>query len=131
MAELPNVPTVLVVDDEAAIRAIARRALEQAGYQVLEAGNGRAAIDLLAQGPVVDLLIADLNMPGLGGYEMVQRIRTTRPDLKVLYVSGHISRLMDARPLWEVKAFLNKPFTNESLREAVSLLLYGTLKKPD
>jgi two-component system cell cycle sensor histidine kinase/response regulator CckA len=122
---------VLVVDDEAGIRAIARRALEEAGYQVLEASNGRAAIELLAQGSAPDLLIADLNMPGLGGNEMVRRIRTTRPDLKVLYVSGHISRLMDARPLWEGEAFLNKPFTNEGLREAVALLLYGTLKKPE
>jgi two-component system, cell cycle sensor histidine kinase and response regulator CckA len=130
MAELPSVPTVLVVDDEAGIRSIARRALEQAGYQVLEAGSGRAAINLLAEGATVDLLIADLNMPGLGGNEMVRRIRTTRPDLKVLYVSGHISRLMDARPLWGGESFLNKPFTNESLREAVALLMYGTLKRP-
>jgi two-component system, cell cycle sensor histidine kinase and response regulator CckA len=131
MLQPTDVATVLVVDDEPGIRALARRALEQAGYQVLEASNGSAAISLLAEGPRLDLLIADLNMPGLGGNEMVRRIRTTRPDLKVLYVSGHISRLMDARPLWEAEAFLNKPFTNESLREAVSLLLYGTLKKPD
>jgi two-component system cell cycle sensor histidine kinase/response regulator CckA len=131
MAQPPHVVTILVVDDEVGIRTVARRALEEAGYQVLEASHGRAAIKLLAQGPVVDLLIADLNMPGLDGNEMVRRIRTTRPDLKVLFVSGHISRLIDARPLWEGEAFLNKPFTNESLREAVSLLVYGTLKKPE
>jgi CheY-like chemotaxis protein len=131
MAQPPHAPTVLVVDDEAPIRTIARRALEQAGYEVLEASNGRAAIHLVAQAPAIDLLIADLNMPGLGGNEMVRRIRATRPDLKVLYVSGFIGRVMDARPLWEGEAFLNKPFTNDGLREAVSLLLYGTLKKPD
>jgi two-component system, cell cycle sensor histidine kinase and response regulator CckA len=131
MAQPPRVVTILVVDDEAGIRTVARRALEDAGYQVLEASHGPAAIKLLAQGADLDLLIADLNMPGLDGNEMVRRIRTSRPDLKVLYVSGHISRLMDARPLWQGEAFLNKPFTNESLREAVSLLLYGTLKKPE
>jgi two-component system cell cycle sensor histidine kinase/response regulator CckA len=131
MAQHPLVPTIMVVDDEAGARAIARRVLEEAGYQVVEATHGGAAIEMLAQGAPLDLLIADLNMPGLGGNEMVQRIQTTRPDLKVLYVSGHISRLMDARPLWGGEAFLNKPFTNEGLREAVSLLLYGTLKKPD
>jgi two-component system cell cycle sensor histidine kinase/response regulator CckA len=131
MAQPPRVVTILVVDDEAGIRTVARRALEDAGYQVLEASDGRAAIKLIAEGAELDLLIADLNMPGLDGNEMVRRIRTTRPDLRVLYVSGHISRLMDARPLWQGEAFLNKPFTNEGLREAVSLLLYGTLKKPE
>jgi FixJ family two-component response regulator len=68
-------------------------------------------------------------MPGLNGVEMVRQIRTKRPDLPVLYVTGYIDRLMDARPLWEGEAFLEKPFTLEGLREAVSLLLYGTVRR--
>jgi FixJ family two-component response regulator len=68
-------------------------------------------------------------MPGLGGDEMVSRIRTTRPDLKVLYVTGHIDKLMDSRPLWEGEAFLDKPFTAAGLTEAVSLLLHGSFEK--
>jgi CheY-like chemotaxis protein len=123
-------PTVLVVDDEAPIRQIARRILEDEGYQVTEASNGQEAIALLAQGAPLDLLIADLDMPQLGGDEMVRRVRATRPDLKVLYATGHIDRLMDTRPLWEGEAFLDKPFGAADLREAVSLLLHGTLKKP-
>ena len=126
----PRAPlTVLVVDDEAPIREIERRILESDGYQVIEASDGLAAIALLAQGAVLDLLIADLDMPEIGGDEMVRRIRATRPDLKVLYVTGHIDRLMDARPLWEGEAFLDKPFSPAGLREGVSLLLFGTLKK--
>jgi two-component system cell cycle sensor histidine kinase/response regulator CckA len=121
--------TVLVVDDEAAIRAIARRILEDGGYQITEAQDGLEAIALLAQGHPLDLLMADLDMPGLGGDEMVRRIRATRPDLKVLYVTGHIDRLMDARPLWEGEAFLEKPFNPVGLREAIALLLHGTLKE--
>ena len=60
-------PTVLVVDDEAGIRQIARRILEDGGYEITEAEGGLEAIALLAQGHPLDLLIADLDMPGLGG----------------------------------------------------------------
>ena len=124
-------PTVLVVDDEAPIREIARRIMEADGYTVTEASNGLEAVALLSQGAPLDLLLADLDMPELNGDEMVRRIRLARPDLKVLYVTGHIDRLMDARPLWEGEAFLEKPFSPAGLREAASLLLYGTLRKSD
>lgn len=120
---------VLVVDDEEGIRMLERRVLEAVGYTVIEAANGLEAIALLATGTHADLLLADLDMPELGGDEMVSRVRTTRPDLKVLYVTGHIDRLMDARPLWEGEAFLDKPFTAAGLTEAVALLLHGTLQK--
>ena len=122
-------PTVLVVDDEALIRQISRRTLEAHGYLVTEAASGLAAIELLSHGTPLDLLIADLDMPELTGDEMVRRIRAVRPDLKVLYVTGHIDLLMDARPLWDGEAFLEKPFNAVGLREAVALLLYGSLKE--
>jgi CheY-like chemotaxis protein len=122
---------VLVVDDEAAVRQMERRILEQNGYQILEAADGREAIRLIEKGQALDLLIADLDMPGLAGEEMVRCIRTTRPDVNVLYVTGYIDRLLDVRTiLWTGEAFLEKPFTAEGLREAVAMLLYGTLKKP-
>ena len=129
MAAKTPAPTVLVIDDEPGIRQIARRILEDGGYQITEAEGGVEAIALLAEGHPLDLLMADLDMPGLGGDEMVRRIRATRPDLKVLYVTGHIDRLMDARPLWEGEAFLEKPFNPIGLREAISLLLHGTLNE--
>jgi CheY-like chemotaxis protein len=122
-------PIVLVVDDEEPVRGFQRRVLETDGYQVLEASNGLEGLDLLAAGSAVNLLIADLDMPVLSGDEMVSRIRAIRPDLPVLYVTGNIDRLMDARPLWEGEAFLEKPFTAAGLREAVSLLLTGSLGK--
>jgi len=119
-------PTVLVVDDEEPVRRVERRVLEEDGYQILEATNGVEGVDLLTGDTVVDLLIADLDMPVLSGDEMVRRIRAIRPDLRVLYVTGNIDQLMDARPLWEGEAFLEKPFSAAGLREAVSLLLKGT-----
>jgi CheY-like chemotaxis protein len=121
-------PLVLVVDDEEPIRQIERRILESGGYRVIEAPGGVEGVAMLKDGRALDLLIADLDMPELGGDEMVRRIRAARPDLKVLYVTAHIDRLLDVRQmLWEGEAFLDKPFTATGLLEAVSLLLYGTL----
>jgi len=122
---------VLVVDDEAPIRMAARRILESDGYKVLEAENGARAIELLTDDVAIDLLMADLEMPELTGEEMARRLRAQRHDLKVLYVSGYVDRLLNERPLlWEGEAFLEKPFTFEGLSQAVSLLMYGTLKPP-
>lgn len=124
-------PVVLVVDDNDAIRHMARRILETDNYQVLEAMNGAEAVKMLAKGTSIDLLMADLEMPELGGEEMARQFRAARRDLKILYVSGVIDRLLDERPiLWEGEAFLNKPFTAKGLLEAVSLLLRGTITRP-
>jgi two-component system, cell cycle sensor histidine kinase and response regulator CckA len=122
--------TVLVVDDEEPIRQLARRFLEPEGYHVIEASHGLEAVALLAGGTALDLLVADLDMPELEGIEMVRRIRATRPNLPVLYVTGNINRLMDERHvLCDGEAFLEKPFDAAGLLEAVSLILYGTVKK--
>jgi two-component system cell cycle sensor histidine kinase/response regulator CckA len=72
----------------------------------LRASSGPYAIALLETGTPLDLLIANLSAPDMDGAEMVCRIRTTRPDLKVLYVTRHIDSLMNVRPLWEGEAFL-------------------------
>jgi two-component system cell cycle sensor histidine kinase/response regulator CckA len=118
---------LLVVDDEAAVRKTVRRTLEASGYEVIEAANGLDALAALKTDVRVDLVVADLAMPELSGADMVCRIRGSRPDIKILYVTGFIDSLMDARTLWEGEAFLEKPFTLIGLREAVSLLLYGSL----
>jgi CheY-like chemotaxis protein len=121
-------PLVLIVDDEEPIRQLERRILESGGYRVIEASRALEAFALLQKDLQVDLVIADLQMPDLGGEEMARRIRRDRPDIKVLYVTGHIDELMDERStLWEGEAFLDKPFTAKALLEAVSLLLYKKL----
>ena len=121
-------PTVLVVDDEAPVRALERRVLEALGYSVLEATNGADLVDLLAAGVHFDLLIADLNMPVVRGDEMARRIRRSHPDLRVLYVTGHSDWLMDGRALVQGEALLAKPFSAEGRRDAVSLLLREVLE---
>src|SRR4029077_1006122 len=125
-------PLVLVVDDEAPIRQMEMRILQKAGYRVAEAASGPEAIRMLEEGLVLDLLIADLEMPELTGDVMVRRIHAVRPNLKVLYVTGNIGRVLDARSLvWEGEAFLDKPFTGKGLLEAVSLLLTGTITRAE
>ena len=117
-------PLVLVVDDEPPIREMERRILEKRGYRVLEAPGGAEGVAMLKDGKPIDLLIADLDMPDMSGEDMVLRIHAARPNLKVLYVTDNIERLLDARSLvWEGEAFLDKPFTANALLEAVSLLV--------
>jgi len=124
----PVEPLVLIVDDEEPIRQLERRILESGGYRVIEASRAVEAFAQLQKDLQVDLVIADLQMPDLGGEEMARRIRRDRPNIKVLYVTGHIDELMDERStLWEGEAFLDKPFTAKALLEAVSLLLYKKL----
>lgn len=122
---------VLVVDDEAGVRALARRILEGGGYGVVEAGNGVEALAVMESAARVDFLIADLDMPVMRGEEMARKIRALRPDLRVLYVTAHSELLFTERPeLIEGEAFLDKPFTMRGLLEAVSLLKSGYIKEP-
>jgi CheY-like chemotaxis protein len=127
----PTRGTVLVVDDEPGVRALARRILEGGGYAVLEAGHGAEALEVMASKARVDFLIADLDMPVMRGEEMAKKIRALRPDLRVLYVTAHSEQLFKERPeLIEGEAFLDKPFTMRGLLEAVSLLKTGFIKEP-
>ena len=128
MTQLSRVPIVLVVDDEGAVRGVARRILESDDYAVIEASSGDEAAALLSIGMELDLLLTDLDMPGLTGEHLAQTFRADRPDLKILYVSGVVDRLLDERPvLGDGEAFLAKPFTQTGLLEAVALLLFGSL----
>jgi CheY-like chemotaxis protein len=120
--------TVLVVDDQANVRRLQRRVLEGSGYHVTEACSGYEAVALFGDGQRFDVLIADIAMPGMSGIEMALTIRRMHPDQKVLYVTGQLGRLMNARPLWQGEAFLEKPFSLRGLCDAVALLLHGTLK---
>ena len=122
---------VLVVDDEEGVRALARRILEGGGYGVIEAANGAEALDVMASKARVDFLMADLDMPVMRGEEMAKKIRSLRPDLKVLYVTAHSEQLFKERPeLIDGEAFLDKPFTMRGLLEAVSLLKVGYINAP-
>jgi len=126
---MPNTdhPLVLVLDDEAPIREIERRILEKAGYRVIEAAGGVEALAVLEGTQSLDLLIADLEMPELAGEEVVRRIRVARPDLKVLYVTGHIDRLLDARStLYFVPPLFMSASTSSTSLGTAALRMYGS-----
>jgi CheY-like chemotaxis protein len=85
--------TILLVDDEAAVRGCLRRFLELAGYAVLEAEQGRAALDVLARHPDVELVVTDLSMPVMGGHALAAAIARSRPDLPIVFMSADVAAL--------------------------------------
>jgi two-component system cell cycle sensor histidine kinase/response regulator CckA len=126
----PERPLVLIVDDEQPIRELQDRMLSQSGFDTIQVDEAEKALEVIRGGKPVDLVIADVHMPGMSGDEMARRIRALRPDLKILFVTGFADTLFTSQPvLWENQAFLDKPFTRRGLLEAVSLLLDGNLRR--
>jgi two-component system, cell cycle sensor histidine kinase and response regulator CckA len=113
--------TVLVVDDEAQVRGLARDILLGAGYRVIEAEDGDQALRLAEehQGPI-HVLLTDVMMPGINGKELADRLVGKRPDMKPIFMSGRAAEVIsDAGVLIPVDAFLAKPFTVERLLNKV------------
>jgi two-component system, cell cycle sensor histidine kinase and response regulator CckA len=113
--------TLLLVEDEAAVRRLARRVLEGVGYRVLEASSGAEAMRLVEQweGPL-DLVVTDVIMPGMSGQELSARLRVERPWLRILYVSGYTDdAILQHGNLLPNTGFLQKPFTPGSLAQRV------------
>jgi two-component system cell cycle sensor histidine kinase/response regulator CckA len=112
---------VLLVEDEAPVRAFASQALKLRGYTVIEAGTGEEAIELLDdQGLHVDLFVSDVIMPGMDGPTWVRQARQARPDTRVVFVSGYAEDALDdsAEPVSN-SVFLPKPFSLNDLLETV------------
>ena len=121
-------PTILVVDDEDIVRALVARALREAGYRVVQAQHGAAALALLQSGrDTVHLVITDLVMPGIGGREIARWVAAHMPDLPVLFISGYPRTYLEAHDLYDADIpILRKPFLPSRLLEAVQELLPGT-----
>ncbi|MBI3603555.1 MAG: response regulator [Nitrospirae bacterium] len=109
--------TILLVEDEHSVRALAREALEEAGFKVLEAGHGTEAIEISGryQG-TIHLLITDVVMPEMGGRVMADRLASQRPTMKVLYISGYTDNAIVHQGVLDAgTAFLPKPFSPDAL----------------
>jgi two-component system cell cycle sensor histidine kinase/response regulator CckA len=116
--------TVLVVEDDPSVREIAVRALRARGYQVVEASNGQEALAVAERlGPRIDLLVTDMVMPQMGGLDLAERLRESRPRLRALFTSGYSEE--QAAQLREIEdaRFLQKPFTGSALARRVREVL--------
>ena len=116
--ELWGSGTVLLVEDEPMVRSVAERALTRHGYTVITADNGEDALEILAKGEQIDLLISDVVMPGMDGPTMVREARQSRPELKILFMSGYAEEQLRKSIDIENVAFLPKPFSVTDLAEA-------------
>ncbi len=117
--------TILLVEDEPAIRQLMRRALEQRGYTVLEARNGEQALAVAERhrGPI-HLLITDVVMPGMNGFDLAHHLTRSHPRLRVLFVSGHGEHPGVRQGLREAQhPFLLKPYTQEALLRSIREVL--------
>jgi len=123
--------TVLVVEDEELVRRSLYDILAIRGYHVLQARNGHEAMLIgRCYGGAIDLLLADLVLPGMGGPELADELRLVRPDMRVLYISGYHDDVRVRRLEQAGKAFFPKPFTASAIAGKVSELLAATPKRP-
>jgi len=117
----PKRETILLADDESAIRRMLSSILESSGFHVLQAKNGKEGLYAAAihEGPI-HLLIADMQMPGLDGPELAVRLQAVRPGVRVILMSGHDESRV---PLIDGWTFLNKPFSPTEFINTVNKVL--------
>jgi PAS domain S-box-containing protein len=113
--------TILLVEDEPSVRALARQILETCGYEVIEASDGTDALKRFCnECPKIDLVVTDLVMPGIGGRELSELIRERFPQMKVLFTSGYTDdAVLRHGIVGEGQNFLQKPFTFDALARKV------------
>jgi CheY-like chemotaxis protein len=117
--------SILLVEDEAAVRALAKKILVQKGYRVLEASDGAIALRIAA-GHVgeIDLVLTDVAMPNLGGRGMVEELKELSPGMRVLFMSGYPKEeIFPDKQTAKNTAYLQKPFTSETLFSEVRAAL--------
>jgi PAS domain S-box-containing protein len=129
----PGTETILVVEDEANLRYLARQYLEKQGYRVVEAADGAVAMQIaVAHEGVIHLLLTDVIMPGMNGRELAQRISEIRPNVKVLYMSGYTENVIGHNGTLEAGVrLLQKPFNLRDLKSRVREVLDTTPTPPE
>ncbi len=124
----PGTETILLVEDEANLRYLARQFLEKQGYRVIEAADGAVAMQIaVAHEGVIHLLLTDVIMPGMNGRELAQRICEIRPNVKVLYMSGYTENVIGHNGMLDAGVrLLQKPFNLRDLNAKVREVLDST-----
>jgi PAS domain S-box-containing protein len=129
----PGTETILLVEDEANLRYLARQYLEKQGYKVIEAADGAVAMQIaVAHEGVIHLLLTDVIMPGMNGRELAQRISEIRPNVKVLYMSGYTENVIGHNGTLDAGIrLLQKPFNLRDLKNKVREVLDTTPTPPE
>ncbi|MBM3774083.1 MAG: response regulator [Acidobacteria bacterium] len=123
----PGTETVLLVEDDEAVRRLVRDTLERSGYRVRDAPTAEAALAISSGRPsAIDLMITDVVLPGMNGRELAGNLLAARPGLRVLYMSGYTEdAVLRAGILEERMSYLPKPFTPRALETKVRELMHN------
>ena len=129
----PGTETILLVEDEANLRYLARQYLEKQGYRVIEAADGAVAMQIaVAHEATIHLLLTDVIMPGMNGHELAQRISEIRPNVKILYMSGYTENVIGHNGMLDAGVrLLQKPFNLRDLKSKVREVLDATPTPPE
>ena len=118
--------SILLIEDDAALRRLLARSLERVGHRVRDAADSAEALALLARDPAVDLLVTDAVLPGQSGPNLARQIEADRPSLRVLFISGYSDdAILRLGLLNEQEAFLQKPFGPRTFVQKVQQVLRG------
>jgi CheY-like chemotaxis protein len=120
-----SAPHVLLVEDEAFLRELVMENLQDAGYAVFEAGDGNAGVDVLRSDVRIDVLLSDIKLPDIDGYEVARIGKKLRPDLKVILMTGYAPSSLPAVLQAQVHCVLQKPFSLNTLPDTVAAALGG------
>jgi CheY-like chemotaxis protein len=120
---MPLDSTVLVVDDDPEVLEVAVTACEEMGLTVLRAEDGAGALEILRDNPEVELLLTDIGMPNMTGWELAHAAKQQYPDLKVIYTSGYIKTYPVGQHGMGYGPLLPKPWRGYQLRQQVRTVL--------
>lgn len=124
MNSLPGVPeenifTVLVAEDEPMLRAVVRETLRRAGLTVIEAADGIAGLEVLQSDRAIDVLLTDVKMPGLNGYQLAEAALSLRPAMRVILMTGYTDEAMPDAIREAAIPIIRKPFNFATLATSV------------
>jgi CheY-like chemotaxis protein len=118
-----SVPHILLVEDEAFLRELVMEGLQEAGFSVVEACDGNAGVQALQSDLRIDVLLSDIKLPDIDGYQVAEAARSLRPDVKVILMTGYAPSPLPPTLRSVVYRVLQKPFSLETLPETVTTAL--------